>query len=58
MYSNEDNLKLNFYTNMIKGEDSIKISYDVKDRASFYGLYNIHTKNKLSKYLLKDLKVD
>lgn len=56
VYSHEDNVKLEFYEKMIKEEDHIKISYQIKDRASFYGLYNIHTKNKLNKFLIKNIK--
>jgi len=41
---------------MIKNEDNHKISEEIKERAQFYGLYNVHTKNKMSKFLLADLK--
>jgi hypothetical protein len=47
---------MEFYKNMIKNEDYHKIAKDVHERSSFYGKYNIYTKNKLTKAVIRDLR--
>lgn len=56
IYTEEDKLKLEFYKKMIKSEDYHQISADIHERSSFFGKYNIYTKNKLTKAMIKDLR--
>jgi len=56
VFTNDDIVKLDFITKQIKGEDQHKIANDVKERVDFHGNYNIYTKNKLAKYLVKDIE--
>ena len=57
-FDEETHSVLEFYANMIKSEDHHKISSEVRERSSFYGMYNIYTKNKLLKMHIKQLKAD
>lgn len=56
IFNHEDKVKLEFYKDMIRNEDYHVIAEDIHERSSFYGKYNVYTKNKLTKARIRDLR--
>lgn len=47
---------MKFYNKMIKTEDHHSIAWEIRERSSYYGMYNIYTKNKLLKCRIQTLR--
>ena len=41
---------------MIKTEDHHSVAEEIRERSSYYGMYNIYTKNKLLKHRIQNLR--